>query len=221
MLRDEGHDAIADLHAVDAPGTADEIVSSAITAFGRLDAIILNAGITGPAAKIPDLDDAAIRDVMEINFHANTALVRAALPYILASPNGRILFVSSSAGLHGVRGRSAYAASKGALNAYALTLAEEQRRRGIGVNVLLPYAATGMTTGPDNAPDPSLAPDLAAAAAIWLTSAACRETGAMWVAGGGQFRRAQAMESLGGGTANPTPEWLAAVLSVGWQFVSD
>ncbi len=210
MLRSEGHKAIADLHPVDDRGAADAIVASAIAAYGRLDAIILNAGVNGPAAKVADLDDAAIRDVMDINFHANTALVRAALPFILASPTGRILFVSSSAGLHGVRGRAAYAASKSALNGYALTVADELRRDGVGVNVLLPYAATTMTTKTGDAPNPALAPALAAPAAVWLTGAACRETGTMWIAGGGQFRRARTMESLGGGIAAPTPEWLAA-----------
>lgn len=210
QVRGAGGEAIADLHPVDAPGAAAAIVAAVLAAYGRLDAVILNAGINGPAAKIPDLDDAAIRAVMDINFHANTALARAALPHLAAAPAGRILFVSSSAGLHGVRGRAAYAASKGALNAYALTLADEQRRAGVGVNVLLPYAATAMTVRPGDEPDPALAPEHVAPAALWLTSATCRETGSLWIAGGGQFRRAQAMESRGGGARAATPEWLDA-----------
>ena len=117
-LRAEGHDAIADLHAVDTPGAAQAIVDAALAAHGRLDALILNAGIAGPAAKIPGLTEAALREVMEINFFANVRLVDAALPHIAAAPAGRILLVSSTAGLHGVRGRSAYAASKGALIAW-------------------------------------------------------------------------------------------------------
>lgn len=209
-LRGEGAEAVADLHAVDAPGAAKAIVDAALDAFGRLDVLILNAGISGAAAKIIDLDDAVIRSVMETNFHANTAIVRAALPHLLEAPDPRILFVSSTAGLHGVRGRAAYAASKGALNAYALSLAAELRRASVGVNVLMPYAATAMTVAETAASDPRLAPELAAAAAVWLTSTACGETGGIWIAGAGWFRRAQALESIGLGNPAATPEWYAA-----------
>ncbi len=208
-LRGEGGEAVADLHAVDAPGAAAAIVEAALEAFGRLDVLILNAGITGAAAKVIDLDDAIIRSVMEINFHANTALVRAALPHLLDAPQPRILFVSSTAGLHGVRGRSAYAASKGALNAYALSLAAELRRARVGVNVLMPYAATAMTASESTVADPRLASDQAAPAALWLTSDACTETGGIWIAGAGWFRRAQALESIGLGNPAATPEWCA------------
>lgn len=208
-LRGEGGEAVADLHAVDAPGAAAAIVEAALEAFGRLDVLILNAGISGAAAKVIDLDESIIRSVMEINFHANTALVRAALPNLLEAPHPRILFVSSTAGLHGVRGRAAYAASKGALNAYALSLAAELRFARVGVNLLMPYAATAMTASEAAVFDRRLASDQAAPAAIWLTSAACAETGGIWIAGAGWFRRAQALESIGLGNPAATPEWCA------------
>ena len=205
-LRARGWDAVADTHAVDAPGAAEAIVAAALAAFGRLDALILNAGIAGPAAKLPDLGEAALREVMAINFFANAALVDAALPHLLAAPAGRIVFVSSTGGLHGVRGRSAYAASKGALTAYALSLADEQRRGSLRVNILCPYAATAMTGG--LTADARLAPDGAAAAAAWLTSSACTATGQIWVAGAGHARRAAAVESRNHAAASP--DWFAA-----------
>ncbi len=213
-LREAGADAAADLNAVDAPGAAQRIIAAAHDRHCRLDTLILNAGIAGPAVKIPDMDAAALHEVMAINFFANTELVRAALPLLAASPAGRILFVSSTGGLYGVRGRSAYAASKGAVNGYALSLAEEQRRAGVGVNVLCPYAATAMTAASNVDADPRLAPENAAAAAVWLTSSACRVTGQIWVAGGGRVRRAAAMESATIGE-NVTPEWLAANAGAG------
>jgi 3-hydroxyacyl-CoA dehydrogenase/3a,7a,12a-trihydroxy-5b-cholest-24-enoyl-CoA hydratase len=208
-LRAEGGDVVADLNAVDAPGAAQRIISAVLARHGRLDALVLNAGITGAAVKIPDMDEAALHEVMAINFFACAELVRAALPVISASPAGRILFISSTGGLYGVRGRSAYAASKGAVNGYALSLAAEQRRAGIGVNVLCPYAATAMTAASNIEADPRLAPDGAAAAAVWLTSSACQATGQIWVAGAGRVRRAMAMEGESIGDA-VTPEWLAS-----------
>lgn len=150
---------------------------------------------------------------MEINLFANVALVQAALPHLKASPSPRVLFVASSAGLYGIRGRAPYAASKGALIALALSLADEERRHGLGVNVIAPYAATQMTegVGPPEL-NALLSPRAAAPMAVWLTSPECAETGHVWIAGGGWFRRAQVQEGLGGGApaGEATPEWIGA-----------
>lgn len=203
----DGFTASHDDHAVDGKGAADAIISHAAATWGGLDILVLNAGITGPAAKVGALKDADIRAVMEINFHANSALVDAALPHLMASRAGRILFIASSAGLYGVRGRASYAASKGALIAYARTLADELARTSVRVNVLAPYAATNMTAVQGEAFNESLHPDKAAAAAVWLTRPECQRTGEIWLAGADYFCRAAAIESVGGGSADATADW--------------
>ena len=204
-----GSTAAADHHDVQAPGAATAMVEAAIARFGRLDALILNAAIEGPAEKVSTLSDGGLEAVMAINFFANTAIVRAALPYLLQSDSPRILFVSSTAGVYGVRGRAAYAASKGALNAYALSLALEQRRNGILVNLLMPYAATTMTTRTNAAPDARLSPDDVAAAALWLSGPECAETGSMWVAAGQYIKRVVPIEGDLAGPHGNDPDWLA------------
>jgi NAD(P)-dependent dehydrogenase (short-subunit alcohol dehydrogenase family) len=204
-----GMTAAADHHDVEAPGAATAMVEAAIARFGRLDAIILNAAIEGPAEKVSTLGDGGLEAVMAINFFANTAIVRAALPYLLQSDSPRILFISSTAGVYGVRGRAAYAASKGAINAYALSLALEQRRNGILVNILMPYAATTMTTRTNAAPDARLSPDDIAAAALWLSGPECAETGSMWVAAGEYVKRVVPTESALAGPHGNSPVWLA------------
>lgn len=191
---EQGGSAAADDHSVDEPLGPQAIVDTAMEQFGRLDALVLNAGISGPAIKVGD-GETKVREVLEINFFANARLVEAALPHLRASRSARIVFVSSTGGLHGVRGRSAYAASKGALNAYALSLADELRREGILVNVLAPYAQTKMTARPDRQPDARIAPEGAADICAWLASDECDRTGETWVAGGGHVRAARAMES--------------------------
>ncbi|TRW14057.1 SDR family NAD(P)-dependent oxidoreductase [Glacieibacterium frigidum] len=186
--------AVVDGHAVDAEGAADALVGAALAAFGRLDVLVLNAGIAGPPMKV-GTGDTGVAEVMATNFFANVRLVEAALPHLLASPAGRIVFVSSTGGLHGVRGRAAYAASKGAVNGWALSLADELRRTSVRVNVIAPYAATNMTAQPGRAADPRLAPEGAAAALTWLCDPATDRTGEIWVAGAGHVRAARAMES--------------------------
>ena len=189
-----GGSATTSEHAVDAPDGPEAIMSAAIDRFGGLDALVLNAGISGPAGKVGD-GDTELRQVMEINFFANARLVDAALPHLRRSEAGRIVIVSSTGGLHGVKGRSAYASSKGAITAYGLSLADELRRDGIMVNILTPYAQTKMTAQPDREPDPRLAPEGAADICAWLASEACDRTGEIWVAGAGYVRAAKAMES--------------------------
>lgn len=191
---EQGGVAATDDHAVDAPGGPEAIVAAALSKWGRIDALVLNAGISGPAVKVGQ-GNTDLSQVMAINFFANDRIVETALPYLRRSPAGRIVFVSSTGGLHGVRGRSAYAASKGALIAYGLSLADELRREGILVNILAPYALTNMTARPGRPPDPHMAPEGAAGICAWLASAQCDRTGEIWVAGGDHVRAARAMES--------------------------
>lgn len=188
-----GGRAFAEGTAVDSEGAGETLVRSAIEAFGRLDTLVLNAGISGPAMKIGD-GDTRLSEVMAINFFANIALVEAALPELLKGPAGRIVFISSTGGLHGIRGRAAYAASKGALTAWAVTLADELRRTTVRANVLAPYAQTNMTARPDRPVDPLMDPANAADALVWLCSPDNDRTGEIWVAGAGFARAASAME---------------------------
>lgn len=208
-LRGEGCTAGVDEHSVDAEGAAQAIVGNAIDQFGRLDGIILNAGISGPAARVSDSDLADLRTVMEINFFANASLVQAALPHLEASPAGRIVLIASSAGLHGLKGRAPYAASKAALIAYGRSLALELRRTNIRTNIFAPYAATKMTGGQDEVTDERLLPERAAPGAAWLSSPECDANGEIWVGGGGQFRRAAMVEGAGAKRADADARWLA------------
>jgi NAD(P)-dependent dehydrogenase (short-subunit alcohol dehydrogenase family) len=196
-IKAAGGDAVADYHDVRDAGAAQGLADVALKTWGRLDAIILNAGIIGPAAKFGGQTEENFRDVLETNFFANLSIIQAALPHVIASGSGRVVLVASSAGLYGVRGRAPYAASKGALIGLALTLSHELRREGVGVNVLSPYAATQMTADTFEAQQEigqRMTPESVAPVATWLTSAACDANGEIWVSGGGYVRRARMME---------------------------
>ena len=199
-IKAAGGEAVADYHDVRDAGAAQALAEAATQTWGRLDALILNAGIIGPAVKFGGQTEANFREVLETNFFANLAIVQAALPHVIASGAGRIIFVASSAGLYGVRGRASYAASKSALIGLGLTLSHELRRDGVGVNVLAPYAATQMTAETMAAQQETgvrMSPDAVAPLATWLTSAACAANGEIWVSGGGYLRRARMMEGDG------------------------
>ena len=208
-IRASGGRAVANYQDIATPGAAQALVKAALDAFGRIDAIVFNAGIIGPAAKLTDMDMAALGEVLNANFLAQVALAQAALPHLLHSPAGRMVFVSSSAGLHGVRGRIPYAASKGALNAMALTLADELKRTPVKVNILCPYASTPMTSQDGVAGDPRLDPAYASGMAAYLASEACSVSGQIFLAGGRRYRRARMVEGCGASAADDSSTWVA------------
>jgi len=213
-LRAAGGEAVADTTDICDPSAGQALLARALAAYGRLDGVILNAGVSGPGGRVEDQAETVFREVMEVNFFANVALAQAVLPQLKAAPAGRLLMVSSAAGLYGLHGRAPYSASKAALASFALTLAKENRRHGLGVNVLTPYAATPMTPPAERAQMSGvLEPTDVAPLAVYLTSAACDRTGEIWTAGGGLVRRAQTMESRGDAPAPHTPltpEWIHA-----------
>lgn len=193
-------EAVADIHDITAPDAAEEMVRCAIETWGRLDGVVLNAGVAGPAQRFPATSEQTFRDVFETNFFANVRLAHAAMPHLMQAQAGRLLAIASSAGLYGVFGRSPYAASKGALVAWTLSLAQEAARERLRVNVLAPYAATQMTHDamkPNPALMQRLTPERTAPMAAWLMSPSCTATGQIWIAGGGALRRASMMEAPG------------------------
>jgi NAD(P)-dependent dehydrogenase (short-subunit alcohol dehydrogenase family) len=208
----QGGRAATDYHDIASPGAAEALIHAAIAAFGRIDAVVFNAGIIGPAANLPDMDMGSLRDVLNTNFFAQAALAQAALPHLLQSPAGRMVFVSSSAGLHGVRGRIPYAAAKGALNAMALTLADELKRTPVRVNTLCPYASTPMTAQDGVADDPRLVPAHATGMAAYLASEQCACNGQIFLAGGRRYRRARMMEGRGASAPDNSSAWVAGHL---------
>jgi len=114
-------------------------VSEAIAAFGRLDVLINNAGLS-MRAKFADADVKVLEQLMQTNFFGTVYTTKAALPYLLAS-KGTIVGISSIAGYRGLPGRTGYSASKFAMNGFLEALRTELLPQG--VNVLT--AAPGFT----------------------------------------------------------------------------
>lgn len=125
-----------------------------------IDLVIYNAGITQIGA-FADSDIASQRRVFEINFFAATAMALAFLPDLRAS-RGTHLALSSVAGFAPLIRRSAYAASKHALQGFFSSLRSEERPFGVQVSIAAPsFVATnpGARPGPDNILPPGAASD--------------------------------------------------------------
>jgi len=118
---------------------ANRAVAETIAAFGRLDVLINNAGLS-MRAKFADVDVKVLEQLMQTNFFGTVYTTKAALPAILES-KGTIVGISSIAGYRGLPGRTGYSASKFAMNGFLEALRTELLPQG--VNVLT--AAPGFT----------------------------------------------------------------------------
>ncbi len=116
-----------------------QLVTASMDHFGRIDALINNAGISAQAL----LDDVVpgdmgwYEDLMRVNLWGSVWCTHAALPYLKQS-RGSIVAVSSLAGLFGVPGRTAYCASKFAMTGFFEALRVELKPSGVSVTTAYP-----------------------------------------------------------------------------------
>jgi len=193
-IRAAGGRAVANFDVAEDPESGEVLVAQALAEFGRLDAVVSNAGVP-ETLRLHRQTREGFRRVFDINFFGPLYLVQAAWPTLCAAGAGRIVVSASSAGLHGGDGMAAYASSKAALIGLVRGLAVEGAARGVKINAIAPYALTAMT-------EPHLPPgfaermDPAAVAPLvsWLVSEACDVSGQILVSGGGRLRAAFAVE---------------------------
>lgn len=113
------------------------LVDATMAAFGRLDTLVNNAGMSAQALLRDVTDLGWYEDLMRVNHWGSVWCTHAALPHLKAS-YGRIVAVSSLAGLVGVPGRTAYAATKFAMTGFFESLRPEIGRQGISVTIAYP-----------------------------------------------------------------------------------
>ena len=123
------------MDTTDEASVADAIAEVA-ERFGRLDLLVLAAGVTA-LGSFDETTDAAFRRCMDVNFHGAMRCLRAALPLLRAS-SGDVVALSSVAGFAPVVGRPAYVASKHALTGTLEALRPELDRDGVGVLLVHP-----------------------------------------------------------------------------------
>lgn len=128
---------VADSAAVDATVTA------ALEAFGSIDVIVNNAGITRDSV-VWKMSDEAWSEVLAVHLGGTFNLTRAAIPHMRAEGHGRIINVTSYSGMHGNVGQANYAAAKAGIIGFTKTVAKEVARFGITVNAISPNAETPM-----------------------------------------------------------------------------
>ena len=153
--RARGADAVAVRADVGLEADCRRLVDRALESFGRLDVLLLNAG-QDMWARLDELTEPEVLErLMRVNYLGSAWLAHAALPHLKAR-KGRIVVVSSLAGLTGVPTRTGYCASKHALHGFFDALRVELSGSGVSVTIVCPDFVVSeihkRATGPDGKP---------------------------------------------------------------------
>jgi NAD(P)-dependent dehydrogenase (short-subunit alcohol dehydrogenase family) len=119
------------------------IVDETVRAFGRLDILVNNAGIAGPTASVAEAKCEDWERTLAVNLTGAFLCSKHAIPHLIARKGGRILNITSVAGLIGYAMRSPYAASKWGMIGLTRSLALEVGAHGITVNAIAPGSVRG------------------------------------------------------------------------------
>lgn len=145
MIRAKGRKASG--HQSDARqfDEAQKVVDAVVKEFGRLDVLVNNAGITKDTL-LMRMTERDWDDVIDTNLKSAFAFSKAACRPMMGQREGRIINISSIAGVIGNAGQTNYAASKAGLIGMTKTLAKELASRNIQVNAVAPgFVDTDMT----------------------------------------------------------------------------
>jgi NAD(P)-dependent dehydrogenase (short-subunit alcohol dehydrogenase family) len=123
---------------ISAAAGAKSAVDTIVTRFGRLDVLVHTVGGFAGGKSIAETDDATFQRMFDINLTSAFYLLRAAIPVMRKTGNGRIVAIGSRAALEPGPGVGAYSASKAALVSLIRTVALENKDAGITANVILP-----------------------------------------------------------------------------------
>lgn len=160
--------------------TGVQLVEKTVAAFGRIDILVNNAGVTADDLLLR-IDEEAWDRVMDTNLKGTYSLTKAAIRPMIRQRGGRIISVSSVAGLVGNAGQTNYAAAKAGIIGFTKAVAKEVASRSITANVIAPgFIDTEMTASLTDAQRGEIvrmvalgrtgAPDDVAPAAVFLAS---------------------------------------------------
>jgi len=119
------------------------LFDAVVGAMDGLDVVVCNAGVSGPAGPVEELDVAGWRRTLDVNLTGAFLCVRAAVPLLKQAGGGSVVIMSSNAGTMGLPYRSPYVATKWGLIGLVKTLAMELGPHGIRANAICPGDVEG------------------------------------------------------------------------------
>ncbi|BCJ57549.1 SDR family oxidoreductase [Micromonospora endophytica] len=144
-IQASGGQAVAMVAPVGPTETAQQLVSTAVDSFGRLDILVTNAGVLRDTV-LWKMTDEDFDTVINVHLRGTFTTVRETVRHLRAAgEGGRIICIGSPTGQRGTFGQTNYAAAKAGIVGMVRTWALELKRAGITANTVVPVAATAMT----------------------------------------------------------------------------
>lgn len=143
QIADRGGRALAVVSDVADEADVKRLVAATLDEFGRVDILVNNAGIAGPTALATDVTREDWDRTLAVNLTGAFLCAKHVLPHLIEQRGGRIINITSIAGLRAYAWRSPYSASKWAMIGLTQTLAEEAGRYDITVNAIAPGPVRG------------------------------------------------------------------------------
>ncbi len=196
-IQEAGGRAIASHDSVATVEGGTRIVQSAVDEFGRLDAVVSNAGIFH-TAEFENLTPAEWERMVNVHLHGAFYLSQPAYRVMQSQGYGRFVFISSSAGLFGQPNSAHYAAAKSGVAGLSNVIAIEGAQHGISANCVLPFGYSRMVTETVGDRDQfkgelpfldAIEPELVVPIVVFLASRDCEVTHHCFSACAGRFSR--------------------------------
>ena len=142
-IKKAGGQAVANYDSVADFAAAERIIKTAVDSFGRIDILVNNAGILRDKSVVK-MDESDFDAVLGVHLKGSFNCGRHAIPLMREQSYGRVINITSSAGLRGNFGQSNYSAAKAGIMGLTFTWALECAKYGITVNAMAPAGLTRM-----------------------------------------------------------------------------
>ncbi len=229
-IEDQGGTAVAESTSVATADGGAAIVQTAVDAFGSIEILTNNAGQLRNSA-FEDMPVEEFQAVLDTHLAGSFYVTQPAFRRMKSAGYGRIVFISSAAGVFGAPWSANYGAAKAGLVGLCNVVALEGAPHGINANAVMPMALTGMNAGgpPPYSPEgledvmgslaplaPHLTVENVAPLVVYLASRRCRENHRVFSVGAGHVARVFIGATRGWyapGLETPTPEQVEAALA--------
>ncbi len=187
-ITDAGGEAVADGNNVSTPEGGEALVEAAVTAFGRIDIVINNAGILRDKT-FHNMTPELLEPVLDVHLKGAFYVTRPAWLKFREQGYGRVVNTSSNSGILGNFGQSNYGAAKMGLVGFTRVLAAEGAKYNIKANAIAPIAKTRMTEELLGAGADRFQPELVSPVVAWLAHEDVPVSGEVYTVGAGRVAR--------------------------------